>query len=131
MREEDISELTPEEQSLLDQSFKPGLTEKRMRNIIVGTVMVGTTVALLAIFGAGITTMTLIALMVAVVSMVEKLSYARSMLLHKSLVRKLVHRIEHLEGDKETALEAEPTQQARLRGRTDARIGGYVPSNQG
>jgi hypothetical protein len=52
---------------------------------------------------------------ILVVSAVEKVSYARTMLHYKSLVRKLVHRVEELEGSKPTAMDSHPAHRLERR----------------
>jgi hypothetical protein len=100
--------LDDDEKRLLDLSFQPGLTEKRVRNIIINFFLVLIALLLFASYGIGLIWLTAMAGTILVVSAIEKVSYARSMLHYKSLVRKLVHRVEELEGSKPTAMGSHP-----------------------
>jgi hypothetical protein len=100
--------LDADEKKLLDLSFQPGLTEKRVRNILINFFLALTALLLFASYGIGLIWLTGMAGTILVVSAVEKVSYARTMLHYKSLVRKLVHRVEELEGSQPTALGSHP-----------------------
>jgi hypothetical protein len=104
--------LDTDERRLLDHSFQPGLTEKRLRNIAINFFLVLVALGLFAAYGIGIFWLTGVAGAILVVSAVEKISYAREMLHYKSLVRKLVHRVEQLEGSNPTVLGAHPAARA-------------------
>jgi hypothetical protein len=104
----DVMMLDRDEKQVLDLSFQPGLTEKRVRNIVINFFLVLTALLLFTSYGIGLVWLTGMAGVILVVSAVEKISYARTMLHYKSLVRKLVHRIEELEGSRPTALGSHP-----------------------
>lgn len=100
--------LDDDEKRLLDVSFQPGLSEKRVRNIVINFFLVLSALLLFASYGIGLIWLTAMAGTILIVSAVEKVSYARTMLHYKSLVRKLVHRVEELEGSSPTAMGSHP-----------------------
>jgi hypothetical protein len=108
MENRDLTMLTEDEQKVLDLSFQPGLSERRMRNIAINAFLVLVALALFVAYRFSVIWISGVATAILVVSAVEKLSYARVMLHHKSLVRKLVNRVEHLEGCTPTALGSHP-----------------------
>ena len=103
--------LDDDEKRLLDLSFQPGLTEKRVRNILINFFLVLTALLLFASYGIGLIWLTAMAGVILIVSAVEKVSYARTMLHYKSLVRKLVLRLEEIEGSPQTALGSHPARE--------------------
>jgi hypothetical protein len=113
MENRDVTMLTDDEQRVLDLSFQPGLSERRMRTIAINAVLVLIALGLFVAYRIGMIWISGVAASILVVSAVEKISYARAMLHHKSLVRKLVNRVEQLEGTAPTALGSHPA--ARLR----------------
>jgi hypothetical protein len=104
----DVMMLNDDEKRLLDLSFQPGLSERRVRNILINFFLVLLALLLFTSHGIGLLWLAAMAGAILVVSAVEKVSYAREMLHYKSLVRKLVHRVEELEGSKPTAMGAHP-----------------------
>ena len=105
--------LSEDEQRVLDLSFQPGLTERRMRNILINFFLALTALVLFVAYRIGVIWMSGVAAAILIVSAVEKVSYARAMLDYKSLVRKLVHRVEELEGSPPTALGTHPAERLR------------------
>lgn len=99
MRDRDIVEFDDFERELLDGSFNPTPIYQRMRTVVVLALLVAGLIALFAVWNA-LTIGILIVVFLAYVAVAaaEKLSYAYTMLRFESLVRKLVHRIESLEG---------------------------------
>ena len=112
MENRDVWMLDADESRLLDHSFRPGLTEKRMRNIAINFVLVLAALALFAAYGIGMFWLAGVAAMILIVSAAEKVSYAREMMHYKALVRKLVHRVEQLEGSSSTVLGSYPAARA-------------------
>jgi len=98
---------------VLDLSFQPGLSERRMRTILINAFLVLVALALFVTYRIGVIWISGVAASILVVSAVEKISYAKAMLHHKSLVRKLVNRVEQLEGTTPTALGSHPAAQFR------------------
>jgi len=109
MQELDIKMLNPEEQRVLNLSFYPGLTEKRIRNVALSGLIAAVAVGLFATYGLGLTAIAAMAIVILLISAAEKVLYAREILRYKALVRKLVHRVEGLEGTAFTPLESRPT----------------------
>lgn len=110
MDNRDVMMLDSDEKRLLDLSFQPGLTEKRVRNILINFCLALIALLLFTSYGIGLLWIAAMTGTILVVSAVEKVSYAREMLHYKSLVRKLVHRVEELEGSKPTAMGSHPAQ---------------------
>src|SRR5688572_29968669 len=104
----DVMMLDENEKRLLDLSFQPGLTEKRVRNILINFFLALVALLTFTSYGIGLLWLAAMAGTILVVSAVEKVSYAREMLHYKALVRKLVHRVEELEGSKPTAMGSHP-----------------------
>lgn len=117
VKESDIEELSAEEQKVLDRSFQSALREKRVRNVLLsaGITLIG--VALFWIYGMGATAITAMALVIVAISALEKVTYAREILVYKSLVRRLVHQLEALQHLDPTPLDGHPAARARLRER--------------
>jgi Flp pilus assembly protein TadB len=113
MENRDLTMLTEAEQKVLDLSFQPGLSERRMRNIAINAFLVLVALVLFVAYQVGVIWISGVATAILVVSAVEKFSYARVMLDQKSLVRKLVNRVEQLEGSNPTVLGTHPA--ARMR----------------
>jgi hypothetical protein len=106
----DVMMLNENEKRLLDLSFQPGLTEKRVRNILINFFLALVALLSFTSYGIGLLWLAAMAGTILVVSAVEKVSYAREMLHYKALVRKLVHRVEELEGSQPTAMGSHPAQ---------------------
>jgi hypothetical protein len=120
LNESDIEELGAAEQKVLDRSFQSALSEKRIRNVLLSAGMTLAGVGLFAIFGVGVLAVTAMSLVIVAVSAVEKVSYAREILVYKSLVRNLVHKLEGLQDVEPTPLDGHPAARARLRARREA-----------
>lgn len=113
VKELDIQNLGPRERELLELSFQPGLKEKRVRNIVLSALMLLTGLLLFSSYGVGLLAITAIAFVIVVVSAIEKVSYAREILMYKSLVRALVHRLEEAQGIEMTPLGGHPAERAK------------------
>lgn len=113
MENRDVMMLNEDEQRALDLSFQPGLTEKRMRNIAINFFLALVALILFATYRIGLVWISGVALAILVVSAIEKVSYTRAMLHYKALVRKLVNRVEELEGSTPTALGSTPAASLR------------------
>jgi hypothetical protein len=98
MKERDIREFDEFERELLDGSFNPTAVYKRMRTIVVLSVMVAGLVVAFATWKPAIPILTIVFVAYVAVVTAEKLSYSYTILRFESLVRKLVRRIEALEG---------------------------------
>ncbi len=87
------------ERHLLDGSFAPGQIQRRMRTIVVVSALVAVVVAFFGFWRPTPAAMMTVAFLVYIaVVTIEKLVFAQSLLRFESLTRKLVHRIESLEG---------------------------------
>jgi hypothetical protein len=93
MERGDVEALTPREEQVLNLSFRPGLSEKRIRNTVASSVVVLVAIIATAAFGLSAPAMALVAGAIVVVSMIEKITYSREMMDYKGLVRRLVHRM--------------------------------------
>lgn len=114
MKELDIDDLGPRERELLALSFQPGLKEKRVRNITLSTLMLLAGLLVFSSYGVGLLALTAIALVIVVVSAIEKVAYAREILMYKALVRALVRRLEEARGIEMTPLGRHPAARAKL-----------------
>jgi hypothetical protein len=117
VNEIDIDQLSANEQQVLDRSFQSALSEKRIRNVLLSAGMTLVGVALFWIYGIGATAIAVMSLVIVAVSAVEKVTYAREILVYKSLVRSLVHKLEDLQHLEPTPLDGHPAARARLRAR--------------
>ncbi len=98
MLKEDVATMNDREREALQLSFHPNMTTRKVRTIVLSSGLVALGIALFALFGAGIELLAGISVATIAVSAVEKLTYTRAMTRYESLVRKLVHRLESLEG---------------------------------
>jgi len=119
VKEIDIQNLGQREQTLLELSFRPGQSEKRVRNILWSALLVLAGLLLFSRYGSGLGTITGFALVVVVVSAIEKITYAREILTYKSLVRALTHRLEEVQGIELTPSGGHPAARSRLAARRD------------
>lgn len=117
MKTSAIHELSADEQTVLDRSFQSALREKRVRNVLLSAGMTLTGVALFWFYGMGPTAITAMAVVILAISALEKVTYAREILVYKSLVRSLVHQLEALQHLEPTPLDGHPAARARLRER--------------
>ena len=106
MKQIDLDQLTPHQRLVLQSSFQPGLSEKRIRNILISGGLALLTVLVFTQWGVTVLPMAILAGTIVAISMVEKISYARELLIYKSLVRSLVNRAEALEGHDPTPADA-------------------------
>jgi len=119
MTEQDFETLATGERQVLDRSFQPKLSEKRTRNIALSALMTAAGLALVWVYGLSTPAITGISLVIVMVSAIEKVSYAREILVYKSLVRKLVNRVEGLQEIEITPLEGHPAARAKRRSEVD------------
>jgi hypothetical protein len=86
------------EQQLLNDSFGTGKNVRRIRGIVLSGGIGVAGLALFPLFGFGFQLLATLFVLTLVFSIFEKLSYTRAMSNYDSLIRKLVHRVEKLEG---------------------------------
>ena len=98
MKERDIRDFDEFEKELLDGSFNPTAVYKRMRTIVVLAVIVAGLVVAFASWKPAVAILTIVFVAYVAVVTAEKLSYSYTILRFESLVRKLVRRVEALEG---------------------------------
>jgi hypothetical protein len=94
----DVARMDKTEKALLDGSFNPEVMYRRIRNVVVIGTLVAVGVGLFGLWQGALAV--LVASFLAYVTLVtiEKVMYARTILAFESLVRKLVRRVEALEG---------------------------------
>jgi hypothetical protein len=99
MKPSDLRAYDDVEKHLLEGSFVPDQIQRRMRTIVVVSVLVAAIVAFFGFWGRTTAEMMTVAFLVYIaVVTIEKLLFAQTILRFDGLVRKLVHRIESLEG---------------------------------
>ena len=108
MKDEDVMQLDASERKVLDLSFQTGLTESRIRNIVINSSLAAVAVILSAVYGIPPVWLVALTVIILLIAALEKISYARALLHYRSLVRKLVYRVEQLEGAPATALGSHP-----------------------
>jgi pimeloyl-ACP methyl ester carboxylesterase len=114
VKELDIQNLGQRERELLELSFQSGSKEKRVRNAVLSALMLFVGLLLFSSYGVSLLALTAIALVIVVVSAIEKISYAREIVTYKSLVRALVRRLEEAEGIEMTPSRGHPAERAKL-----------------
>jgi Mg2+/Co2+ transporter CorB len=119
MKEIDIEKLGSPQKQVLERSFQAALTEKRARNVLLSAFMTLSGLALFSVYGVGLFAITAMSVVIVVVSAVEKVTYAREILVYKALVRNLVNKVEELQGIELTPRDSHPAARARLRARKD------------
>lgn len=115
MQDQDVLALDESERKLLDLSFQRGIVERRIRNIVFDMAVTSAVVILATAYGLRAGWLAAVAILLLVVSGLEKISYARGVMHYTTLVRKLVHRVEQLEGTQQTGLGAHPAQELQHR----------------
>ncbi len=98
MIKEDIEQLNELERRLLNSSFDPEASRRRLREIVVVALVVAAGVIIALIAGVSPMATTVLFLAYLWISAAEKASYTTTILSYKSLIRKLVRRVERLEG---------------------------------
>ena len=99
MKPSDVRAFDDVEKHLLEGSFVPDQIQRRMRTIVVVSVLVAAVVVFFGFWSAMTARMMTVAFLVYIaVATIEKLVFAQTILRFESLVRKLVHRVESLEG---------------------------------
>lgn len=109
----DIDNLTQQEREILDDTFQRQVRERRLRGVLWSTLAAATTVGLFILLGFSVAWFAGIAFTLLVISAIEKYSYQKKMLTYESLITKLVHRIEKLEGVPLSPENARPSETSR------------------
>jgi hypothetical protein len=115
MQDQDVMALDESERKLLDLSFQRGIAERRIRNIVFDVAVTSTVVILATAYGLRTGWLAAVAVALLVIAGLEKISYARAVMHYNTLVRKLVHRVEQLEGTQQTGLGAHPADELQHR----------------
>lgn len=115
MQERDVLSLDENERKLLDLSFQTGLHTKRIRHVALDVAVVSALVIVATAYGLHAGWLAALAVALLIVTGLEKVSQARTLLHYRTLVRKLVHRVEQLEGRQPTALGAHPAAELQQR----------------
>ena len=115
MQDQDVMALDESERKLLDLSFQRGRVEGRIRNIVFDVAVTSAVVIVATAYGLRTGWLAAVAVALLIIAGLEKISYARGAMHYTTLVRKLVHRIEDLEGIQQTALGAHPAEQLQHR----------------
>jgi hypothetical protein len=123
MKPADIHELDELEKRLLEASFDPAHDERKTWRIVVDSVIVAGIVISLAVWSAPLILMVVVALTYLLVATLEKASWQRQLLAYRSVVQKLVHRIESLEGVPLTPDGVSPTAHHNRAGSTRSATG--------
>lgn len=112
MKKTDIQMFTEEETRVIDNSFDRESLPSRFRNIILGAFF-ATAVALgLMAYQASAGFLAGVAILYVAIAALEKVSYVRTQMHSRAAIRKLVHRIERLEGVPVTPDNAQPSRLA-------------------
>jgi hypothetical protein len=99
MKSRDLQAYDDVEKHLLQGSFVPDQMHRRMRTIVVVSALVAVVVAFFGFWRHVTSEIIAVAFLVYIaVVTIEKLVFAQTILRFESLVRKLVHRVESLEG---------------------------------
>lgn len=110
MKKQDIDMMTELETEVVDNSFdKEGLVS-RFRNIILGAAIATALGLGLLAFGAGAASLAAVFVAYVFITALEKVSYVRMQSNSRSAIRKLVHRVEELEGVPATPDNAQASQ---------------------
>jgi hypothetical protein len=115
MKKADIKILDERERDLLDESFRSEKLFRRVRGIVFSSAVVLVALISFADYGLSASWFAAIAGTILAVSAIEKVLYHRTMASYESLIRKLVHRVEQLEGEPLTPHDAVPTKIVELR----------------
>jgi hypothetical protein len=90
-------DLTVTERLLLERSFDTALTRRRVRLVVVSAVLLTAALIVLSPLVRSWRFLLFFAVAYILVTAWERVAYARTILAYKSLIRKLVGRIEELE----------------------------------
>jgi hypothetical protein len=112
MRKTDIDMLNHDEAQAVDDSFDSVTFPARIGSILLGTFLAICVVLALLVLEASAGVIAAAFAVVLAISTLEKASYARAQMNAEAAIRKLVHRIEDLEGVPSTPDNAKPTKLA-------------------
>ena len=98
MRSADIAQLNELERRLLEASFDPDNDERKTWRIVVDSLVMAVIIISLAVWSAPMILVVIVTLTYLLVATLEKASWQRQLLGYRTVVQKLVHRVESLEG---------------------------------
>lgn len=113
MKLQDFDQLTELETHIVDDSFDRDSIPARFRNIMLGAILVAALAVGLQSFGASRLSISAAFIVFIGVVVFEKITALRTQDYSRSTIRKLVRRIEQLEGVPTTPDNAEPSKIAR------------------
>jgi ABC-type iron transport system FetAB ATPase subunit len=113
MQQQDFDQLTETETKIVDDSFDRDSIPTRFRNIVLGTILIAALAVALHAFGASRLSITSTFVFFVTVVLLEKITALRTQMNSRSTIRKLVHRVEQLEGLPATPDNAEPSRIAQ------------------
>ncbi len=113
MKQHDFDQLTEDETKIVDNSFDSNSIPNRFRNIMLGAIAMAALGVGLHTFGASRLSITSTFVFFVAVVFFEKTTALRTQLNSRTAIRKLVHRIEQLEGLPATPDNAEPSRIAQ------------------
>lgn len=109
MKQKDFDQLTEVETTIVDDSFDRGSIPARFRSVVLGAILVASLAVGLYSFGASRLSITATFVFFVAVTTFEKLTSLRTQTNSRSAIRKLVHRVEQLEGLPATPDNSEPS----------------------
>jgi hypothetical protein len=109
MRKEDINMLDEIERKTLDLSFHVERQQRRVRGFVWSGVAVLVAVVLFWQLGLSRGWLALLAATILGISIAEKVTYQAAMRRYEAVIRKLVRRVEQLEGVAPTPDESDPS----------------------
>lgn len=112
MIQKDINMLTDDETTVVDNSFDREAVPTRFRNIMLGAFFAVATVLVLLVLEVSATIMAAAAIFIIIVASLEKVSYVRAQMNARAAIRKLVRRVERLEGVPLTPENGKPSRSA-------------------
>ena len=98
MRSADIAQLNELERRLLEAAFDPDNDERKTWRIVVDSLVMAVIIISLAVWSAPMILVVIVTLTYLLVATLEKASWQRQLLGYRTVVQKLVHRVESLEG---------------------------------
>lgn len=113
MQKLDPEQLNEPEYALLGGSFHPQRLQRRARGVILSAAVMLVGVVVLLQYGLTVPWFAALTIAVLMVSATEKILYHRQMQTYESLITKLTHRIERLEGVPLTPQNGEPMRPAK------------------
>lgn len=120
MKKNDITMFTDDEATVLNNSFDQGGLPGRVRSITLGAFLATAVVLGLLVFEVSAGGIAASAIVFVLIASFEKITYARTQMHSQAVIRKLVHRVEKLEGVPFTPDNSRPTDLATEKGKNAA-----------